>query len=940
MAYNPFNIFRRNQKAIFAVITVVIMFVFVLSSGLGGGADFFDWLPQWLGSRARTGGAHVCTIDGTKIYEAELQRLQSQRQMANRFMALAAQESVQPMQEWALQQKDQLTPEVRRLLDQATGNDPNTRQFIEMISKAIPDPQRRAQLIQQQLSRLQMVAIPRLQALGADEKTPPTDRLVISTLMASSELSLVVQYGRGQQYFLNARNQTHRDLVEFILWQKKADQLGIKFSTDDIKRLIQKEFYNQFRNDAAVRKQMQERTQGFSFEACMRAIGEEFRVRLAQRIYTGPGGLDGVSTGNRMAAAAAVFATPYEVLQFYQEKFSPTSYQVLALPARSLSHLVTGQPTLDEERQLYDKYKDREPDPGREELGLKDPRRIRVAWIGISGTEPYYQKLAAERQGKSEAQARSGNLLSIPLPGVGGAWAAAAVAPLIEPLFPEAVTVYRSYTFRHRADVADRWEAVDYPWLPRGVTLPLDAVAAAVGTPLTGIGPRTTRQMPLDTSFLDPQSLAALVGSELSSLGSLGNQYTALGALYNWASVAETRGRVQAGMQMFFGAVPGPGLAATLPTGRASYIGNLPQPLPAAALRAMWIPDMIKQEARKAAQTDLTKLQTELNDLAVKVKNPSEQAAQAKAVIEKFAAERGLKTGVQFGESTQARDEFTIADDPGLAPLELALRKGAHAGQQSRFGKAFFWMDFDSERSTRPTKGLYVGALYPDPRMGSTSPTDPMYLVWRTEDQPVATKPPTEAEAKNKGKLLAAWQVLKGREMARAQAEGLANHMRATPDPIRASQSMLELQATLKAQVAATGDAPAAERIKLFDLHDVAPLGMFGTPFSLANNPDIRYPTPEMEKTLLNERTKPPGTVFVLEDKPKDTFYVVLLRQRILRGPELLRTEQFAENAFQQEEGKQARESILQLLKQEFKYSATEEQQLKLDAGESNRGEE
>ena len=44
MAYNPFNIFRRNQKAIFAVITVFIMFTFVLSSGLGGGADFFDWL--------------------------------------------------------------------------------------------------------------------------------------------------------------------------------------------------------------------------------------------------------------------------------------------------------------------------------------------------------------------------------------------------------------------------------------------------------------------------------------------------------------------------------------------------------------------------------------------------------------------------------------------------------------------------------------------------------------------------------------------------------------------------------------------------------------------------------------------------------------------------------------------------------------------------------
>ena len=73
MAYNPFNIFRRNQKAIFAVLTVFIMFTFVLSSGLGGGADFFDWLPRWLGQKSKKGDV-VCTIDGGKIYSSELEQ--------------------------------------------------------------------------------------------------------------------------------------------------------------------------------------------------------------------------------------------------------------------------------------------------------------------------------------------------------------------------------------------------------------------------------------------------------------------------------------------------------------------------------------------------------------------------------------------------------------------------------------------------------------------------------------------------------------------------------------------------------------------------------------------------------------------------------------------------------------------------------------------------
>src|SRR5579885_1571472 len=89
MAYNPFNIFRRNQKAIFAVLTVFIMFMFTLSSGLGGGADFFEWLPAWLGAKSRKGD-HLCTIDGSKVYSGDVEKLRRNRIIANRFMDMAA----------------------------------------------------------------------------------------------------------------------------------------------------------------------------------------------------------------------------------------------------------------------------------------------------------------------------------------------------------------------------------------------------------------------------------------------------------------------------------------------------------------------------------------------------------------------------------------------------------------------------------------------------------------------------------------------------------------------------------------------------------------------------------------------------------------------------------------------------------------------------------
>ena len=70
MAYNPFNVFRRNQKAIFAVVTVVIMFMFVLSSGMTGKADFFNWLPEWFASKKK--GEVLCTIDGDKVSQPRL----------------------------------------------------------------------------------------------------------------------------------------------------------------------------------------------------------------------------------------------------------------------------------------------------------------------------------------------------------------------------------------------------------------------------------------------------------------------------------------------------------------------------------------------------------------------------------------------------------------------------------------------------------------------------------------------------------------------------------------------------------------------------------------------------------------------------------------------------------------------------------------------------
>src|SRR5688572_10945623 len=205
MAYNPFNIFRRNQKVIFAVITVFIMFTFVLSSGLGGGADFFEWFPQWLGN-SRAKGDHLCTIDGKKVYDKDVSVLRRQRIIANRYMFLAAGTTANKLNEYA---RAQLSTEGAKRL-QAIVNAPDAQRGIR--------------------------------AMADDEKATEGDRAAARAFLALSAIQSMVGQGDGH-YFATAPNRTSRDLVNFMLWEKKADQLGIKLTEDDVKALIQKDFF-------------------------------------------------------------------------------------------------------------------------------------------------------------------------------------------------------------------------------------------------------------------------------------------------------------------------------------------------------------------------------------------------------------------------------------------------------------------------------------------------------------------------------------------------------------------------------------------------------------------------------------------------------------------------------------------------------------------------
>src|SRR5256885_16103424 len=84
MAFNPFHGFRRHQKKVFAGLTIMCMFIFVLSSGMGRG-DLLSQMSDWFAGRTQASQAPA-KLYGKDVDEATLFRTKLSRTIANAYM--------------------------------------------------------------------------------------------------------------------------------------------------------------------------------------------------------------------------------------------------------------------------------------------------------------------------------------------------------------------------------------------------------------------------------------------------------------------------------------------------------------------------------------------------------------------------------------------------------------------------------------------------------------------------------------------------------------------------------------------------------------------------------------------------------------------------------------------------------------------------------------
>lgn len=938
MAYNPFNIFRRNQKAIFAVITVFIMFTFVLSSGLGGGADFFDWLPRWLGTKSKRGEV-LCTLDGTKVYDSDLsdagRGLRYQRVMANKYMLLAATETATRLEANVVEQLNRMSPEGRQMMERVLSQEqllrnPQFAQFAGMFQ----------QQVQEQIR--QMALSPTAKAEDKEVANYKMQSLAINTNLTQAAMS-----GNPDTYFWWSPSRSQSDLLNFMLWQKKADQLGIRFTTTDVKQLIEREFFGSFgaRAQVDVQKYMAQSMPGFTMDACFKAVAEEFRVRTAQVAVFGSDA-NGVRGGGY--GGFPTFSSPFDSFEYFREQTSPTTYGVIPVSAASFLDKVPDPNTSDpavvnELKALYQQYKDEEANPGRETPGFREPRKVRVEFFSVTGSEPYYAKLAEERMKLSDPVAKIGSLLTVPVFGGTPAALVTAAAPVG---LPDALleTEYElRYAKMHRSEVDLRW-------------------SRSGGSVFEPLG------MLLDTSVVRPGNLGVAAGALAGQLTGFGNPFAATAAIGAGPIAYEIRDRAKAGVPLVLGATPTLAGLTTLLGGEVAYRTLVPQPLPINVYRPTLMQDLLARNARELAVEDVQKFLTEVNKLSENGK------ARDKAPAQKFIDEWVARRGVKVQGSTAPRSEWNIEEDPALAPLLAAQREtlkaaaNPHARVQQQgyvpFGERFFWQSNPATRTRAPSTGTLAPVTYPTERayFEDDLKTKPQFVVWRKTDD--AARPRLWAGSADGSEVfkdvVRAWKLKKARELAKAEAEKLANEIRVYNSDSEAllTQKLRDLAFTRGEPFMIKGVAPLTTSAdptgeKGFQI-DVFTPTMSGTglqPFLIRASENLRHPTNEIGEALMKGRTEPVKTVSVLADAPKDTYYVTtLLKREVKTDTDYKLAVAMAESQnpmmgggsgigevlgrFRQQSQRNAYQSVLGLLKKEFKFVVTDEQKKKLEENE------
>lgn len=848
MAFNPFNWFRKNQKVIFAALTIMCMIVFVFQFG---GGDPLTRALHWFGG-GRAQGATVQTLNGRRVTEGDLARLANHRRVANDFLAYVIGKSQQPMTESLLNDKlkvregkDNPLIGARAVVDSVAKN----QSFLEFIrSGRFPMP---PEQLRMSINRMATQAIEQFETLteiarreGVAES--PENLKVLQQVGALVGMQLwALTRTPNDELFMGGNRQTE-SLLDFVLWQQQADRLGITLTDADVAREIMVEaagndLFDPEKKSLASEKEVTDFMTALRFgkrgsgpggintpAELIEAVRQEIRVAMAQGLLLGmePGGRQWRSLLKGKVSPAV--GTPDEFFRFYREHC--TTLRVRMLPVdveRFLPEVANQAPSDTELRKLFDRYREQEPEPASRTPGFKEPRRVRAEYVVGTVTDAYYRDYAKLRAGylaemaqpwrRAKACILGPALLPVGAGPIGWALAAGCTVAL-DPVQSE----YQSYL-----KTTDAWVPED----------------------------RGTWDKAQLSGLLRPHTIAQVLCSHITA-GAASNPFAPTGTYLLHGLAHDVRGSINYTKARIAASASAHDLGGLLSV-VAQTIPLAPAAVPLKTLEPTILASLEEKLARSHLRSNIAGMQEEVEKFKGKPDAGNE-------VLPKKAKELHLA----YHRMSRALS---------LPALAEAVKKPKNDLDLTAFHKAFTGMDAmrrGEEVKIEQLVGFFYGesGTYTITRQSRLDGEKEEVLFWRSEDR----KAELRDFAAAREDVLAAWRQEKARELARNKALELqkaVNDAKGTPtDAVRILREA-KLGEPFEMENVAQALAPEKE-VRPGVKTEYRP---YMVPASL--DAVLPYPPPDLAKLLL-EQLKRAGDATVVVDRPARHFYVAVLEAR------------------------------------------------------------
>ena len=405
MAFNPFHAFRKHQKVWFAGLTIVCMIVFILQFGSG---DIFQRL---MGHGSQGKGDKLTTLYGRDVYQSDLTRLgQTSPSKVNQiYIAGPVVEAVKTVMDDLIKEQDAADKARADQKDKADADqdDSLVLRFALQQWKEWNDPQNPRQPTREQKSRM---IEDDLQGIAHEREITKSDdvRRKLDAVMAALRFqywAMNPKPGESQHFFFGGSTKTE-DLLDFMIWKYQADHLGIVLTKEDVRKEVAWDAAGRdvlpkgpWKDDAAFKPYVVQEgrvTGGPTEDEILTAIADEYRVSIAQTLLMGhASGVRGVQAGEPGSPDPLA---PFDFYTFYRDNRTTLKAAFLALPVESFVNKVTREPSEDELRRLFDKYKDALPEPIRASPAFKEPRRVEIAYVTAKPDSQFYKDKASRTE--------------------------------------------------------------------------------------------------------------------------------------------------------------------------------------------------------------------------------------------------------------------------------------------------------------------------------------------------------------------------------------------------------------------------------------------------------------------------------------------------------------------------------------------------------------